>query len=188
MNIPKVLDSEEVYKGRIITVRKDTLTRGDGKTFVRETAVSADAVAVAALDEENRILLIRQYRHPMGQPVWEIPAGKMDVDGETPEETAIRELQEETDTTAGTLWLLTVFYNSAGWTNEKTYVYLAKDLKEVPEFERENEEADIEKRWLPLAEAYEMVKSGELADAKTVIGILLACESKTPMQAYGASN
>ena len=89
MNIPKVLDSEEVYKGRIITVRKDTLTRGDGKTFVRETAVSADAVAVAALDEENRILLIRQYRHPMGQPVWEIPAGKMDVDGETPEETAI---------------------------------------------------------------------------------------------------
>ena len=81
MNIPKVLDSEEVYKGRIITVRKDTLTRGDGKTFVRETAVSADAVAVAALDEENRILLIRQYRHPMGQPVWEIPAGKMDVDG-----------------------------------------------------------------------------------------------------------
>ena len=126
MNIPKVLNSEEVYKGKIISIRKDTLTRGDGKSFVRETAVSSDAVAVVAMDDQNRILLIRQYRHPMGQPIWEIPAGKMDVRGEQPEETAIRELQEETDTTAESVRMLTIFYNSAGWTNEKTYVYLAK--------------------------------------------------------------
>ena len=134
MNIPKVLNSEEVYKGKIISIRKDTLTRGDRKSFVRETAVSSDAVAVVAMDDQNRILLIHQYRHPMGKPIWEIPAGKMDVRGEQPEETAIRELQEETDTTAESVRLLTIFYNSAGWTNEKTYVYLAKNLKEVPEF------------------------------------------------------
>ena len=132
MNIPKVLNSEEVYKGKIISIRKDTLTRGDGKSFVRETAVSSDAVAVVAMDDQSRILLIRQYRHPMGQPIWEIPAGKMDVRGEQPEETAIRELQEETDTIAESVRMLTIFYNSAGWTNQKTYVYLAKNLKEVP--------------------------------------------------------
>lgn len=182
MNIPKVLNSEEVYKGKIISIRKDTLTRGDGKSFVRETAVSSDAVAVIAMDDQNRILLIRQYRHPMGKPIWEIPAGKMDVRGEQPEETAIRELQEETDTTAESVRLLTIFYNSAGWTNEKTYVYLAKNLKEVPEFKRENEEADIEKKWIALDEAYEMVLSGELADAKTVIGILLTFENEKNLQ------
>ena len=174
MIIPKVLESEEVYKGKIITIKRDTLTRGDGKNFVRETAVSSDAVAVVAIDEQGRILLIRQYRHPMGRPVWEIPAGKMDVDGEQPEETAIRELQEETDTTAESVELLTLFLNSAGWTNEKTYVYLSKGLRNVPEFQRENEEADIEKKWVSLEDAYEMVITGELDDAKTVIGILLA--------------
>lgn len=174
MIIPEVLESEEVYKGKIITIKRDTLTRGDGKNFVRETAVSSDAVAVVAIDEQGRILLIRQYRHPMGRPVWEIPAGKMDVDGEQPEETAIRELQEETDTTAESVELLTLFLNSAGWTNEKTYVYLAKGLRDVPEFQRENEEADIEKKWVSLEDAYEMVITGELDDAKTVIGILLA--------------
>lgn len=174
MVIPKVLNSEEVYKGKIISIRRDTLTRGDGKNFVRETAVSTDAVAVVAVDEQSRILLIRQYRHPMGRPIWEIPAGKMDVDGETPEETAIRELREETDTTAESVEFLTMFLNSAGWTNEKTYVYLAKGLKNVPEFHRENEEADIEKKWLFLDEAYDLVQSGQLSDAKTVIGILLA--------------
>ena len=174
MIIPKVLESEEVYKGKIITIKRDTLTRGDGKNFVRETAVSSDAVAVVAIDEQGRILLIRQYRHPMGRPVWEIPAGKMDVDGAQPEETAIRELQEETDTTAESVELLTLFLNSAGWTNEKTYVYLAKGLRNVPELQRENEEADIEKKWVSLEDAYEMVITGELDDAKTVIGILLA--------------
>lgn len=178
MIIPKVLESEEVYKGKIITIKRDTLTRGDGKNFVRETAVSSDAVAVVAIDEQGRILLIRQYRHPMGRPVWEIPAGKMDVDGEQPEETAIRELQEETDTTAESVELLTLFLNSAGWTNEKTYVYLAKGLRNVPEFQRENEEADIEKKWVSLEDAYEMVITGELDDAKTVIGILLAKDRK----------
>ena len=109
----------------------------------------------------------------MGRPVWEIPAGRMDVDGEKPEETALRELREETDTTASSVELLTLFLNSAGWTTERTYVYLAKGLTNVPEFERENEEADIEKKWIFLDDAVELVRSGEIDDAKTVIGILM---------------
>ena len=174
MIIPEVLESEEVYKGKIITIKRDTLTRGDGKNFVRETAVSSDAVAVVAIDEQGRILLIRQYRHPMGRPVWEIPAGRMDVDGESPEETARRELREETDTAAEDVVQLTAFANSAGWTTEKTYVCLARGLHDVPEFDRKNEEADIEKKWIPFRDALEMVKRGEIADAKSVIGITLA--------------
>ena len=173
MIIPKVLDSRTEYKGKIMSVRRDELTRGDGKTFIRETAVASDAVGIVALDEKGRILLIRQYRHPMGRPVWEIPAGRMDVDGEKPEETALRELREETDTTASSVELLTLFLNSAGWTTERTYVYLANGLTNVPEFERENEEADIEKKWIFLDDAVELVRSGEIDDAKTVIGILM---------------
>lgn len=176
MIIPKVLDSRTEYTGKIMSIQRDELTRGDGKTFIRETAVASDAVGIVAIDDKGRILLIRQYRHPMGRPVWEIPAGRMDVDGEKPEETALRELREETDTTAASVELLTLFLNSAGWTTERTYVYLAKGLTNVPEFERENEEADIEKKWIPLEEAAELVKSGEIDDAKTVIGILLAKE------------
>ena len=176
MIIPKVLDSRTEYTGKIMSIRRDELTRGDGKTFIRETAVASDAVGIVAMDDKGRILLIRQYRHPMGRPVWEIPAGRMDVDGEKPEETALRELREETDTTAESVELLTPSLNSAGWTTERTYVYLAKGLTNVPEFERENEEADIEKKWIPLEEAAGLVKSGEIDDAKTVIGILLAKE------------
>lgn len=97
----------------------------------------------------------------------------MDVDGERPEETALRELREETDLSAGSVEQLTLFLNSAGWTTERTYVFLAKELTDVPEFARENEEADIEKEWIPLEEAFQLVKAGKIDDAKTVIGILL---------------
>ena len=173
MIIPKVLDSRTEYTGKTMSIRRDELTRGDGKTFIGETAVASDAVGIVAMDDKGRILLIRQYRHPMGRPVWEIPAGRMDVDGEKPEETALRELREETDTTAASVELLTLFLNSAGWTTERTYVYLAKGLTNVPEFERENEEADIEKKWIFLDDAVELVRSGEIDDAKTVIGILM---------------
>ena len=109
MIIPKVLESRTEYAGKIVSIRRDKLTRGDGNTFIRETAVASDAVGIVAMDDRGRILLIRQYRHPMGRPVWEIPAGRMDVEGEKPEETALRELREETDTEASSIQLLTLF-------------------------------------------------------------------------------
>lgn len=92
MIIPKILETSYPYKGKIVTIRKDKLTRDGEKTFVRETAAVADSVAIVAVDDRNRVLLIRQYRHPVGEPVWEIPAGRMDIEDEKPEQTALREL------------------------------------------------------------------------------------------------
>ena len=174
MIIPEVLESQTVYEGKIMSIQRDKLTRGDDNIFIRETAVAGDAVGIVALDDKGRILLVRQYRHPMRRPVWEIPAGRMDVEGERPEMTALRELREETDTEAACVECLTVFVNSVGWTTEKTYIYLAEGLTDVSEFERQNEEADIEKKWIPLDKAVELVKTGQIDDAKTMIGILLA--------------
>lgn len=176
MIIPKILETSYPYKGKIVTIRKDKLTRDGEKTFVRETAAVTDSVAIVAVDDRNRVLLIRQYRHPVGEPVWEIPAGRMDIEDEKPEQTALRELQEETDTSAEKIQYLTVFGNSVGWTTEKTYVFLARGLKGVPEYDRQNEEADIEKKWISMSEALDMVRSGQLNDAKTIIGLLLAGE------------
>ena len=174
MIIPEVLESQTVYEGKIMSIQRDKLTRGDDNVFIRETAVAGDAVGIVALDDKGRILLVRQYRHPMRRPVWEIPAGRMDVEGERPEMTALRELREETDTEAASVEFLTVFLNSAGWTTEKTYIYLAEGLTDVSEFERQNEEADIEKKWIPLDKAAELVRTGQIDDAKTMIGLLLA--------------
>ena len=176
MIIPEVLESQTVYEGKIMSIQRDKLTRGDDNIFIRETAVAGDAVGIVALDDKGRILLVRQYRHPVGEPVWEIPAGRMDIEDEKPEQTALRELQEETDTSAEKIQYLTVFGNSVGWTTEKTYVFLARGLKGVPEYDRQNEEADIEKKWISMSEALDMVRSGQLNDAKTIIGLLLAGE------------
>lgn len=176
MIIPKVIESSTPYEGKIVTIKREKLIREpeSDRTFIREVAVVSDSVGIVAVDDRQRVLLIRQYRHPLGRPIWEIPAGRMDVDGESPEETARRELREETDTVAEDVVRLTAFANSAGWTTEKTYVCLAWGLHDVPEFDRKNEEADIEKKWIPFRDALEMVKRGEIADAKSVIGITLA--------------
>jgi ADP-ribose pyrophosphatase len=171
-----VIDSVKPYEGPVVTLQVDKLSRGDGITFSREIAVVVDAVAIAAVDEQDRILLIKQYRHAMKGPVWEIPAGRMDEEGETPEQTAIRELNEEADTNAEQIELLTVFSNSVGWTCEKTHVFSARGLESTPQFNRQNEEADIEKKWINLSEASKLVQEGIIIDAKTIIAILLLCQ------------
>lgn len=176
MNIPKVESSTQAFKGKIVTIEVDTLSNGGDERFTRETAVTSDSVAVVALNESDNILLIKQYRHPIRRAVWEIPAGRMDVAGESPQQAALRELEEETDTTASTMYELTAFNNSSGLLTEKTYLFLARDLSSVPAFARSEEEADIEKEWVPLLEAFDRVKAGTIDDAKTMIGILLAVE------------
>lgn len=173
MIIPTVNKTSTPYSGKLITVRVDELSRDGGKSFVREVAVVSDSVAIVAVDSQSRVLMIRQYRHPMKRPVWEIPAGRIDTRGETTEQTALRELREETDIVAQQIQPITTFYNSGGWTTEKTHIFLARDLENVPEFARHDEEADIEKIWLPLPEALNMITKGEIDDAKTIVGILL---------------
>ena len=174
MNIPEVIESEVAFNGKLITITRDALSRSGKAPFIREVATTTDSVAVVALDELQRVLLVSQYRHPLRTSVWEIPAGRIDVEGEAPEHTALRELREEADIVASNIKPLTTFANSVGWTTEKTQVFLASDLKEVPAFERHDEEADIEKQWVLLADALEMIQTGQIIDAKTIIGILLA--------------
>jgi 8-oxo-dGDP phosphatase len=149
----------------------------DGEIVEREVVDHVDAVAVVPLLPDGTVVLLRHYRQPVGTYLLEIPAGKLDEDGESPEEAADRELREETGLAPGDLQLLTVFHNSGGWTTESTHVYLASDVREEgsPEgFEPEGEERDLEVLRLPLDEAVAAVEDGTITDAKTIIGLLLA--------------
>jgi ADP-ribose pyrophosphatase len=170
----ETLDQQVVHEGWA-TVRIDTVRMPDGSTADREVVDRVDAVAAVPLLDDGDVLLLRQYRHPLGQYVLEIPAGIMDVDGEAPIDTARRELAEEIGMGAADLRPLTTFANSAGWCTEHTHVFLATGLSEVQgHFEAEAEEADMEIVRLPLADAVAAVEDGTIVDAKTIIGLLLA--------------
>jgi len=142
----------------------------------RDVVIHPGAVAVLALDGANRILMIRQYRHPVGRMLWEIPAGLRDVPGEDPLVTAQRELAEEASYRAGDWRVLTDFFSSPGFSTERLRVFLARGLEEIPEQERtyvlKEEEAHLERAWLPLPEAVSMVLAGDLHNGVAAMGIL----------------
>jgi 8-oxo-dGTP pyrophosphatase MutT (NUDIX family) len=172
----RVESSEKVYQGALSDIRLDHVRMPDGSSADREVVEHPDAVAIVALDEQGRVLLLRHYRHPIRQRLLELPAGKRDQPREDAAAAAARELQEEAGLRAGRLSPLIRFHNSAGWTDESTSLFLAEDLEEsgVPDgFTAQHEEADIELVWVPLDEAVSMVAGGEIADAKTIIGVLL---------------
>ena len=152
----------------------------DGRLAQREIVEQTPSVAVVPLDGQGRVTLVRQYRHAIGERMLEVPAGKLDVDGEEPAAAARRELAEETGLAADQWQLLITFHNSAGWTNEATLLYLATGLHETgsPDgFQAQHEEAEIEVVRVSLHQAVAMIRRGELTDAKTVIGVLLAAMS-----------
>ncbi len=168
--------SRTVHEG-FSTVRIETVATPSGGTMEREIVDHVDAVAIVPVTAAGDVLLLKQYRQPVRAYLLEVPAGKLDVPDEEPERTAQRELREEVHHTADTLTHLITFHNSAGWNTERTHVYLATGLTSVgpPDgFVAEAEEADMEVVALPFAVAAERVRRGELTDAKTVIGILLA--------------
>lgn len=171
----ETLDTTVVHEGWS-TVRIDTVRMPDGSTAQREVVEHVDAVAAVPLLDDGTVVLLRQYRHPLEQYVLEIPAGIMDVDGETPADTARRELVEEIGMQAADLSLLTTFANSAGWCTEHTHVFVATGLSPTDgsDFQPEAEEADMELVRLPLSDALAAVEDGTITDAKTVIGLLLA--------------
>ena len=173
------LDSRVVHEG-FSTVRVDQVRMPDGSETEREVVEHTDAVAVVPLFDDGTVALLRQYRHPVGQYLLEIPAGILDVDGEPEPDAARRELAEEVCLAAGRLDHLTTFHNSAGWCDERTHVYLGRDLSPTARpdgFEPEHEEADMEVVRLPLAEAVAGVHRGEITDAKTVVGLLMAARA-----------
>jgi 8-oxo-dGTP pyrophosphatase MutT (NUDIX family) len=174
----EVLSSSPAYESERLAVRVDTLSMPDGSRAPREVVVVDDAVAVVAIDGQQRVCLLEQYRHPFGERVRELPAGKLDVRGEAPLAAAQRELAEEAELGSEEWTELTCFLNSAGWTTERTYVFLAErasastDL--ASEFVAAGEEADLKVSMVALGECLEMIDKREIVDAKTIIGLLLA--------------
>jgi 8-oxo-dGDP phosphatase len=164
--------------GRIVTVRTDAVALPNGEVICREVVEHPGAVAIVALDDRDRVLLIRQYRHPVAATLWEIPAGLRDVDGEPLIETARRELLEEAGCRAADWRLLTDYLSSPGISTERLRVFLARGLTVVPaeqrEYVRQHEEAYLTVAWVPLDEAVQGILSGDLHNGVAMVGILSA--------------
>jgi 8-oxo-dGTP pyrophosphatase MutT (NUDIX family) len=177
----RVLGTETVYDGRVITLVKDTVAMPGGGDSVREVVRHPGAVAVVALTEDGEVVLLRQYRHPVGGYLWELPAGLRDSDGEPPLETAKRELAEEVRMAAERWSLLTTTFSTPGFCDELVLVYLAEDLSDVdrPEgFTVEHEELDMTVELVPLAEAVQRVFDGGIRNSAAVIGLLAAAQHR----------
>ena len=164
-------------RGAFVVLRTDQVRMPDGDVAARDVVEHPGAVAVVALDDAGRVLLIRQYRHPAGQLLWEIPAGLRDVPGEPVHRTGERELREETGYAARTWHLLADIFTSPGISTERVTVYLARDLAQVPDGERpplRHEEAQLEPAWVPLEAAVQLFLAGELHNGVAAVGILAA--------------
>lgn len=177
---PAVSASEVVFEGAVWDVRRDTFDL-EGETLVREVVDHPGAVAVLALDEDDRALLIRQYRHPVAAHEWEVPAGLLDFAGEDPLVAAQRELAEEADVTADDWSVLVDYFTSPGGLTEAIRVYLARGLRPVPEgerFQRDGEEAHLIHRYVPLDEVVAGVLAGDLHNSTLVIATMTARASR----------
>jgi 8-oxo-dGDP phosphatase len=171
-----VASSSEPFRGRLVAVRTDKVRMPGNNLAEREVVLHPGAVAVLALDDDDRVLMIRQYRHPVGRLLWEIPAGLRDVAGEPLLATAQRELLEEAGYRARDWRVLADYYSSPGFTTERLRVFLARGLELVPPEERDfvpaDEETELVPAWLPLDEAVGKILAGDLHNGAAAIGIL----------------
>jgi ADP-ribose pyrophosphatase len=175
----RVLDTEPVYEGHVISLVTDTVAMPGGGSSVREVVRHPGAVAVVALDDDDRVLLLRQYRHPVAQYLWELPAGLRDADGEPPLATARRELAEEAGLAAERWSLLVTTYSSPGFCDEQVLVYLAEGLSDAARpdgFTAEHEELDLTLERVPLAEAVQRIFAGDIRNSAAVVGLLAAAQ------------
>ncbi|WP_246631978.1 NUDIX domain-containing protein [Pseudonocardia nigra] len=158
-----------------MALRSDEVVMPGGRVAVREILEHPGAVAIAALDADDRLMMIHQYRHPVRRRLWELPAGLLDVHGEDPLETAKRELTEEAGLTATDWSVLLDLVPSPGFSDESVRVYLARGVTEVgrPEL-HDDEEADLSTRWVSLPVALRMVLSGTIVNAITASAVLAA--------------
>ena len=165
----KVIASQQVYRGRRIGLRVDTVTMPSGRQTTREVAEYPNCVAVVALDSDGSVVLVRQYRHPVGRELLEVPAGGVD-EGEEPKDTALRELEEETGYRAGKMERIGGVYAAPGYSTEFMHLFLATELKAGDS--RVEEDEIIEVVPVPLKRIRGMIQSGEICDGKSVIGLL----------------
>ncbi len=175
-----VQETTEVYSGRVMALRSDEVVMPGGRVATREILEHPGAVAVAALDADDRLMMIHQYRHAVRRRLWELPAGLLDVAGEDPLEAARRELAEESGITAEDWSVLLDIVPSPGFSDESIRVFLARGITEVgrPEMgdpdESDNEESDLATRWVSMPVAVRMVLAGTIVNATTVAAVLAA--------------
>ena len=169
-----VLSTEDVYTGRILALRVDDVAMPGGGQAKREVVEHHGAVAIVALDDDDQVTLIHQYRHPLGRRIWELPAGLIDHLGEEPLSSAKRELVEEVGLAAEHWSVLVDVAASPGFTDEVVRVFLATGLSVVDRELLGDEEADLVARKVPLTEAVRMALAGEIVNGAAVGGILAA--------------
>lgn len=169
---PEVIASEKVFDGRVFDVTVDTVREGE-QTYKREVVRHPGSACIVAVYDDQTVALLKQYRHPTVRYLLEIPAGTLEEnERERPEEGALRELEEEVGVRAGNLEKLTEFFVSPGYCEEKMWVYLATDLTETAQNLDEDEVIELVR--VPFSRAFEMIADGEIEDAKTIIGLMLA--------------
>jgi ADP-ribose diphosphatase len=171
--VEQVIKSEYVYRGRVLNLRLDTVRVKNGDITLREIAEHHGAVAMLALDAANHITLVKQWRAATGRVMLEIPAGTLE-ENENPEEGAPRELQEETGLTAASWEFLVRFFPSPGVLTEEMFLYIARDLTLGEQHLMGDEDIEVVK--LSLDDAIERIATGEIADAKTIVGLLMTRE------------
>jgi ADP-ribose pyrophosphatase len=168
------VNSETIYVGNIFALRADEVNMPGGRTARREVVEHYGAVGIVAMDENNNVAMIYQYRHPVGRRLWELPAGLLDIGGEPPHLSAARELEEEAGLKARDWGVLVDVVAAPGFSDECVRVYLATGLTDIGRPEAHDEEADLKLEWFPLVDAVEMVLSGEIVNSIAVAGILAA--------------
>jgi ADP-ribose diphosphatase len=173
---PKILSSEEVFRGKVFSVTADSVVEGD-KTYKREVVRHPGSAAILPVFEDGTVALVRQYRHPAVRFLLELCAGTID-ERERPEEAAARELEEEMGLVAGKMENLSEFFVSPGYCEEKMWLFLATDLTETAQNLEDDEAVEVVR--LPLSRALEMITDGEIEDAKTIIGLMLAAPRVGP--------
>jgi ADP-ribose pyrophosphatase len=173
---PQILDSKEIFRGRVFDVTVDTIRERD-KTYQRETVHHPGSAVIVPVFDDGTIALVRQYRHPAVRYLLEVPAGTL-KHGEPPEEGAVRELEEELGYTAGSMEKLSEFFVTPGFCEEKMWVYLATELTATEQRLEDDEILEIVR--IPFSQALGMITTGEIEDAKTIIGIMLAAPQVGP--------
>ncbi len=170
------IGSEMIYSGRVVHLDLDTVLLPNGKTAMREVVRHSGAVAIVPIDTDQNIIMVRQYRHPIGRILLEIPAGTLH-EGEAPELCAVRELQEEIGYKPGHLEKIGAVYLAPGYSSEFIHLYIATDLQESHLEMDEDEFIEVER--VSMADALTRIQKGEIADAKTISAVLLVKDRLT---------
>jgi 8-oxo-dGTP pyrophosphatase MutT (NUDIX family) len=176
----ETVNSETLYVGKIFALRLDEVRMPHGNVAKREVIEHYGAVAVLAMDEDKNVVMVYQYRHPVGRRLWELPAGLLDLGGEPPHISAARELKEEAGLEATEWRVLVDLVSAPGFSDESVRVYLATGITDVGRPDAHDEEADLQVKWVSLEEARRMVLDGEIVNSIAIAGILAAHDVDDP--------